>query len=254
MLYNISIYEDKSIKSDKEIHINYKENEIDEIFFSLPSFLNDFVKVCVLYTPTRKKIELPLIDSKILISSSITSQIGDWKLCIVATDGTKIFISDELSFKVNKTYIDSANSEKIDENLELLILELENTLSKLNDTKINEIGSVIEELNKIENKLDNVDVTATVDLSEVLNAISIVKNMLNSIISTQNAQFDTTCTHYADMMENLGYVLKQLTNVNEAGTIANNTKWALTRSEETKSISQQIYSLLTDVSLQLDEL
>lgn len=412
MVYTISIFEDKTIKCDKNIHINYKENEIDEILFDLPTFLNDFTKICVLYTPNRKKIELPINDNKIIVSSDITTRFGDWKLCLVATNGEKIFISDELLFKVDKTYIDSSVAEEIDANLELLILELENTLSKLDDTKIEEIGSVVEELKEIkeaisninvdvdfsvvldeidtlednililQNKIDNIsievdftqvlsvlnnisndintfsdntkntlsdistqianipDYTSTlseikdlisnidvdVDLTPVLNAIDLIdgtlqivdnkidlipnytddlseikngettiKSMIQSLIASQSGQFsqvlsntnnipsmiislnqiksildtiptndytselqsikdilDTIPTN--DYTNDINTIVHELTDVGIQGTIANNTKWSLTRAEEAKSISQQCYQLLTDVSLQLDEI
>ena len=91
------------------------------------------------------------------------------------------------------------------------------------------------DLNTIKNKIDTLDFSVVIDdLNTILNEL-------------QNGE------SYVTIKRDISDIIATLYNSSKAGTIANNTKWSLTRAEECKSISQQIYQLLTDVSLQLDE-
>lgn len=73
MIFNIKVNEDKTVEYS-EIIVNQYENEIDQLEFVLP--FADFSYVGVFKSPNNKKLEIPVIDNKIIIDKNITSIAG----------------------------------------------------------------------------------------------------------------------------------------------------------------------------------
>lgn len=179
MIFNITVNENKNVAYEKII-VNQYENEIDQFEFVLP--FENFSYVAVFKSPKMKKLELPIIDNKIVIGNSITSIAGDWTLIVVGKKDDIVFVSDEIPFIVDKNYLNMKNMQEIDENIELLYAELQETLNKLNDTGLNEISSLVDELKTINEKLDDTQLSDTV--SDVQNKANTAILKLDGIIDS----------------------------------------------------------------------
>jgi hypothetical protein len=147
MIYNITINEDKTVEIDKEIVVNQYENEIDELVFKLP-FL-DFGYVGVFKSPLNTKLELPIVDNKITIGSEITSYPGTWSLIIVGKKDETIFISNFIELKSCRNHLSLKNTQEIDKNIELLYLELQETLNKLENVDLDDVSNLGDSLEEI---------------------------------------------------------------------------------------------------------
>lgn len=153
MTFNIKVNSDKTVVYD-EIICNQFENEIDELVFDLP--FDDYSYVCK-FRGQGSIIEFPLVD-KLFITNSISNKSGKWELIVIGKKDDKVFVSNTINFVVGRNFANLLTTEDMDENIKTLYLQLEDILKKLDDTKIEEIDSVVEELKKIEYKIDNIDV------------------------------------------------------------------------------------------------
>lgn len=178
MIFNITVNENKNVVYEKIIVSQY-ENEIDQFEFTLP--FDDFSWVGVFKSPKMKKLELPIIDNKIVIGNSITSIAGDWTLIVVGKKDDIVFVSYEVPFIVDKNYLNMKSMQETDENISLLYAEMQETLNKLNDTGLNEISALVEELKTINEKLDDTQLSDAV--SEVSNKADLAVLKLNDIIA-----------------------------------------------------------------------
>lgn len=188
MIFNIKVNEDKTVEYS-EIIVNQYENEIDQLEFVLP--FADFSYVGVFKSPNNKKLEIPVIDSKIIIDKNITSIAGQWSLIIVGIKDETKFISNQILLKSCRNYLALESMQEIDANIELLYSEIQETLNKLNDTGIEEISSLVNELETINEKLDDTQ------LSE---AVSDVQNKANTAIS----KLDGIIADLSSLSANLG--------------------------------------------------
>ncbi len=178
MIFNIEIDKNKKVLQD-EIVVNQFENEIDELHFKLP--FEDFSYVAVFKSPKDEKLELPIIDNIILIDKRITSIAGNWKLIITGTKDETVFVSNIIELRSAGNYLNYPTMQETDANIELLYAEIQDTLQKLNDTGLNEISSLVKELEAINQKLDNTQLSDAV--SDVQNKADIAILKLDGIIA-----------------------------------------------------------------------
>lgn len=178
MIFNIEIDKNKKVLQD-EIVVNQYENEIDELHFKLP--FSDFSYVAVFKSPKDEKLELPIIDNIILIDKRITSIAGNWKLIITGTKDETVFVSNTIELRSAGNYLNYPTMQETDANIELLYTEIQETLQKLNDTGIEEISSLVDELKAINEKLDDTQLSDAV--SEVSNKADTAILKLDGIIA-----------------------------------------------------------------------
>lgn len=171
MIFNIEIDKNKKVLQD-EIVVNQYENEIDELHFKLP--FSDFSYVAVFKSPKDEKLELPIVDNIIIIDKRITSIAGTWKLIVTGTKDETLFVSNTIELRSAGNYLNYPTMQETDANIELLYSEIQETLNKLNDTGIEEISSLVKELELINEKLDD---------TQLSNAVSDVQNKANTAIS-----------------------------------------------------------------------
>lgn len=188
MIFNIKVNEDKTVEYS-EIIVNQFENEIDQLEFVLP-FL-DFSYVGVFKSPNNKKLEIPVIDNKIIIDKNITSIAGQWSLIIVGIKDETKFISNQILLKSCRNYLALESMQETDANIKLLYAEIQETLNKLNDTGIEEISSIVSELEAINQKLDN---------TQLSDAVQDVQNKANTAIS----KLDGIIADLSSLSANLG--------------------------------------------------
>lgn len=141
MIFNIKVNEDKTVEHS-EIIVNQFENEIDQLEFVLP--FSDFSYVSVLKSPSNKKLEIPIVNNKLIIDKSITSTPGEWKMIVVGTKDSKCFVSNQILLKSCRNFLALSSVQEIDKNIELLYAELEETLRILKDKGLEEISSLVE--------------------------------------------------------------------------------------------------------------
>lgn len=178
MIFNIKVNEDKTVEYS-EIIVNQYENEIDQLEFVLP--FADFSYVGVFKSPNNKKLEIPVIDNKIIIDKNITSIAGQWSLIIVGIKDETKFISNQILLKSCRNYLALDSMQETDANISLLYSEIQETLQKLNDTGIDEISSLVSELKAINEKLDDTQLSDAV--SDVQNKADIAILKLDGIIA-----------------------------------------------------------------------
>lgn len=171
MIFNIEIDKNKKVLQD-EIVVNQFENEIDELHFKLP--FEDFSYVAVFKSPNDKKLELPIVENKIIIDKNITAIPGQWSLIVVGQKDETVFVSNTIELRSCRNFLNMKNMQETDANIELLYAEIQETLNKLNDTGIEEISSLVKELEAINQKLDN---------TQLSDAVSDVQNKANTAIS-----------------------------------------------------------------------
>lgn len=179
MNFDIKISEDNCMYP--KIIVNQFENEIDQFEFTFP--FPDFAYVAVLKSPKMKKLELPIIDNKLIISNKITSIAGEWSLIIAGTKEDALFVSDEIKFLCDKNFLNMKTTQEVDENIELLYSEIEETLQKLDDTGLDDISSVVQELEEINKKIDEIPKNDyTEDLQEIKGFLVGADNIANTIL------------------------------------------------------------------------
>lgn len=178
MIFNIKVNENKTVEYD-EIVVNQYENKIDYLEFVLP--FEDCSYLGVFKSPNNKKLEIPIVDNRIIIDKKITSISGTWNLIVVANKDDTTFISNPILLNSCRNYLNLKLMQELDTNISLLYSEIQDTLQKLNDTGLNEISSVVSELQEINNKLDDKQVSDTV--SHISNKSDTIILKLNSIIS-----------------------------------------------------------------------
>lgn len=178
MIFNIEIDKNKKVLQD-EIVVNQYENEIDELHFKLP--FEDFSYVAVFKSPNDKKLEFPIVKNKIVIDKSITSIPGQWNLIVVGQKDETVFVSNTIELRSCRNYLNMKNMQETDANIELLYAEIQETLQKLNNTGIEEISSLVDELKTINEKLDSTQLSDSV--SDVQNKSNIAISKLDGIIA-----------------------------------------------------------------------
>lgn len=178
MIFNIEIDKNKKVLQD-EIVVNQYENEIDELHFKLP--FEDFSYVAVFKSPNDKKLEFPIVKNKIVIDKSITSIPGQWNLIVVGQKDETVFVSNTIELRSCRNFLNMKNMQETDANIELLYAEIQETLNKLNDTGIEEISSLVDELKTINEKLDDTQLKESV--SEVSNKADTAISKLDCIIA-----------------------------------------------------------------------
>lgn len=178
MIFNIKVNENKTVEYEN-IEVNQFENEIDVLEFVLP--FEDFSYVGVFKSPSNKKLEIPVIENKIVIDKNITSIPGQWSLIIVGTNEETVFVSNPILLKSCRNYLALENMQELDKNIDLLYSEIQETLNKLNNTGINEISSLVDELKTINEKLDDTQLSNAV--SNVANKADTAILKLNDIIA-----------------------------------------------------------------------
>lgn len=178
MIFNIEVDKNKKVLQD-EIVVNQYENEIDELHFKLP--FDDFEYLGVFKSPKDEKLELPVNDNVIVIDKNITSIAGNWSLIVTGKKDETIFVSNTIELRSCKNYLNYPTMQKVDANIEFLYSEIQETLHKLNETGIEEISSLLEELKTINQKLDNTQLSDAV--SEVADKADAAILKLDGIIA-----------------------------------------------------------------------
>ena len=236
MIYNITIQENKTIQSDNDILLNQFENEIDELHFTFP--FEDFGWVGVFKSPSNSKLEIPIIDNKIIIDKTISSQSGIWELILVGKKDEIVFISNIIQIKSNRNHLNLKTIQEQDINIKNLYLEIQDTLKKLNTTGISEISDLLTEINEIKEKVDN---------TEVLNKLNTTQNMLQSLITMTNGMIsqvlngtnrlpdmNTTLTENNNNIKDLQKKIGNDTDKND-GTLFHHAYWSMIRSEQSNN-------------------
>ena len=229
MTYNITINEDKTIVCDKDIIVNQFENEIDELVFELP--FDDFSYIAVFKTPLNTKLELPIVDNKIVIGSDITSLPGVWSLIIVGQKDEVVFVSNTLALKSCRNHLSLQTMQEIDSNIEALYLELQEKMKTLDTLDLDNLDTDLEEIKTITN-----------------NIISI-----SSQILSVTQQINTTTQTTYNSLNNVGNAVGNLhtkigdNDTKSDGTLFNYCYWSLTRIEEDKAIDTQNSNKLDEI-------
>lgn len=239
--YNITINNNKEIFCDEEIHINFLENEVTTLTFTVPSELDDFSSVCVLETPTKKKKTLPISNNTLIISNEVSFAIGNWNLIFYSVKDDIVFVSNKLSFKVEKNYLDKEESEEMDANVEILYLELLEKMKTLDTLDLDNLETMNTDIQTIKNTTNNIISLS----SQILEIVNYNKTMLNNI----NAKIDNNLSVTGSINNKIGD-----NDTKADGTLFNYSYWGLVRSEEAKFNTQAIISLLTDADTLADEI
>ena len=196
--YNITINNNKEIFCDEEIHINFLENEVTTLTFQVSSELDDFSSVCVLETPSKKKKTLPLNNNILVISNEISYAPGNWNLIFYGVKDETVFVSDKLNFKVDKNYLDKEESEKMDENIEILYLDLLEKMHVLDMIDLDGLESMNTDIQTIKSTVTSI-VSLSSQILEIVNynktTLNSINNNVNSIgnlVGSVNSKIDTT--------------------------------------------------------------
>lgn len=238
MIYNITINEDKTVEIDKEIVVNQYENEIDELVFKLP--FSDFGYVGVFKSPLNTKLELPIVDNKITIGSEITSYPGTWSLIIVGKKDETIFISNFIELKSCRNHLSLKNTQEIDKNIELLYLELQETLNKLENVDLDNVASLGDDLEEIKQNIKGLSDYLELHAKQLEdNSGQIMRNI--DVTKQQVSALQT-------QVSNLGGTIGNK-DTKPDGTMSNWTYWGLVRAEEAKNNTVAILELLTDADV-----
>ena len=255
--YNILVNIDKSIKCDEEIHINFLENKITTLTFQIPDELAGFSNLCILETPNRTKKTIPIENNILIISNNISYTSGEYNLIFYSFKDDIVFVSDKLSFNVNKNYLNNTEDDKIDENVELLYTKIEETLRKLNDTGLDEISDLLTEINEIKEKVDN---------TEVLNKLNTTQNMLQSLITMTNGMISQVLGGTNLLPDMKKTLIENNTNIKDLqkkignntdksdGTLFHHCYWAMIRAEQAHADTQKILAALNVTPTTIEEI
>lgn len=229
MIYNITINEDKTVIVDRDIIVNQFENEIDELFFELP--FDDFSYVGVFKTPMNTKLELPIIDNKIVIGSDITSLPGTWSLIVVGSKDDIVFVSNPLALKSCRNHLSLQTMQEMDSNIEVLYLELQEKMKTLDTLD-----------------LDNLDT----DLEEIktnINSIISISSQILGVVQYNKTTIDSINTKVHDNLVTIGTLNNKIgdNDTKKDGTLFNYCYWSLTRIEEDKNIDTQNSNKLDEI-------
>ena len=229
MTYNITINEDKTIVCDKDIIVNQFENEIDELVFELP--FDDFSYIVVFKTPLNTKLELPIIDNKIVIGSDITSLPGTWSLIIVGQKDEIVFVSNPLALKSCRNHLNLQTIQEIDSNIETLYLELQEKMKVLDTLDLDNLDTDLEEIKTITNNIIKIS-SQILSVTQQINTTT--QSTYNNILNVGNA---------------VGVINSRIgdNDTKKDGTLFNYTYWALTRIEEDKAIDTQNSNKLDEI-------
>lgn len=229
MIYNITINEDKTVIVDRDIIVNQFENEIDELFFELP--FDDFSYVGVFKTPLNTKLELPIIDNKIVIGSDITSLPGTWSLIIVGQKDEVVFVSNPLAIKSCRNHLNLQTMQEMDANVEVLYLELLEKMKTLDTLDLDNLDTDLEEIKTITNNIISIS-------SQILDTVNYNKTILDNLNNKVESNLNAMGTLNNKIGDN---------DTKKDGTLFNYTYWALTRIEEDKAIDTQNSNKLDEI-------
>ena len=191
--------------------------------FIVPSELDDFSSVCVLETPSKKKKTLPISNNILIISNEVSFAAGNWNLIFYGVKDESVFVSNKLSFKVEKNYLDKEESEEMDANVEILYLELLEKMKTLDNLDLDNLDTDLEEIKTITN-----------------NIISISSQILG-VVQQINTTTQSTYNNVLNVGNAVGVINSRIgdNDTKKDGTLFNYTYWALTRIEEDKAIDTQ---------------
>lgn len=232
--YNITINNDKEIFCDEDIHINFLENEVTTLTFIVPSELDNFSSVCVLETPSKKKKTLPINNNTLIISNEVSFAPGNWNLIFYSVKDESVFISNKLSFKVEKNYLDKEESEEMDENIEILYLELLEKMKTLDTLDLDNLENMNTDIQTIKTTTNNIIKIS----SQILDTVNYNKTMLDNLNNKVESNLNAIGTLNNKIGDN---------DTKADGTLFNYTYWALTRIEEDKAIDTQNSNKLDEI-------
>ena len=211
-----------------------------KLHFTFDEDWNGFNTKYVIFKHKSNKVKSLIDEDGYCVVPYSVIRVPNFSFSVLSENDTQRLTTNILYIEVGKTIsVDSVQEEK---ELELLYKQLE-TLVTLENNEIEELKEMINNIG------DNISVD--VDLSEINAKLDNIIQMTSQLMGTVS-----TISNIDRNVSSIGNLVGTMNDKlgDENSGIVHDTKWSLTRIEETKSNTNTIISLLTDANVIADEI